>query len=292
MIRAAGESGERSTVPAVRLAEVRRTFDGSDKGTIVALDGLSLEVAAHEVVAIIGPNGSGKSTLLRIIGGLLEADTGTVEVEGRPVAGPDPAVGFVFQEPRLLPWRDALGNVAYPLELAGESRPPREARAHELLKLVGLDGFATARPHQLSGGMRQRVAIARALALRPTILLLDEPFSALDALSRERFDIELLRLWERTSTTVIMVTHSIPEAVLVGDRTLVLSARPGRVVVEVPSPLGRPREIDDLARPELAEATAAIRAHLGTLGDPDPDPATIIRPDGRSHRASSKAVPR
>jgi NitT/TauT family transport system ATP-binding protein len=264
------------TSPAIRLSGVRRTFATTDGETLVALDGLDLEVCRREVVAIIGPNGSGKSTLLRIVGGLLSADAGTVEVEGRPVAGPDPAVGFVFQEPRLLPWRDSLDNVAYPMELAGRAREARETRGHELLKLVGLDGFAGARPHHLSGGMRQRVALARALALDPSVLLLDEPFSALDALTRERFDIELLRLWERTETTVVIVTHSISEAVLLSDRTVVLSRRPGRIVTVVPSPLGRPRRLEDLGSPALAAAAAEIRSALGQLGDPDPDPAAVL----------------
>jgi NitT/TauT family transport system ATP-binding protein len=262
--------------PAIRLAGVRRTFIAPDKTTLVALDGLDLEVAPNEVVAVIGPNGSGKSTLLRIAGGLLSADEGTVEIEGRPVTGPDPAVGFVFQEPRLLPWRDALDNVAYPLELAGVPVADREARAHELLRLVGLDGFAAARPHRLSGGMRQRVALARALALRPSVLLLDEPFSALDALTRERFDIELLALWEKTSTTVVVVTHSISESVLLADRVVVLSARPGRVATVIRSPLGRPRSLADLGSARLAEAAANVRAALGRPGDPDPDPATVL----------------
>ncbi len=269
------------TPPAIRLAGVRRTFTAADGTALVALDGLDLEVAPHEVVAVIGPNGSGKSTLLRIVGGLLAADAGTVEVEGRTVTGPDRAVGFVFQEPRLLPWRDALANVAYPLELAGTPRDEREVRALEMLRLVGLAGFAPARPHRLSGGMRQRVALARALALRPSVLLLDEPFSALDALTRERFDIELLGLWEKTATTVVLVTHSISEAVLVADRTVVLSARPGRVATIVPSGLPRPRRLDDLASPALAAAAATIRAALGRPGDPDPDPATVL-PLGRA----------
>ncbi|MGZ8527794.1 MAG: ABC transporter ATP-binding protein [Candidatus Limnocylindrales bacterium] len=262
--------------PAIRLAEVRRTFAAPNGGRLVALDGLDLEVAANEIVAIIGPNGSGKSTLLRIVGGLLAADAGTIEVEGRPVTGPDRAVGFVFQEPRLLPWRDVLSNVAYPLEIAGAPRPEREERAHDMLRLVGLDGFARARPHHLSGGMRQRVALARALALGPSILLLDEPFSALDALTRERFDIELLRVWAKTSTTVVLVTHSISEAVLVADRTVVLSPRPGRVAATIVSQLGRPRGLEDLASPALARAAAAVRTALGQPGDPDPDPATVI----------------
>jgi ABC-type nitrate/sulfonate/bicarbonate transport system ATPase subunit len=263
--------------PAIRLAGVRRTFSTAAGPRLVALDGLDLEVAANDVVAIIGPNGSGKSTLLRIIGGLLAPDAGTVEIEGRPVDGPDRAVGFVFQEPRLLPWRDVLANVAYPLELAGVARPEREARGHELLRLVGLDAFAASRPHRLSGGMRQRAAIARALALGPSVLLLDEPFSALDALTRERLDVELLRLWQQTATTVVLVTHSISEAVLLADRTVVLSRRPGRVVATIPSPLGRPRRLEDLSSPALAEAAAAVRAALGDPGEGDPagdgDPA-------------------
>ena len=273
-----------TATPAIRVTGVRRTFADRHEVGVQALDGLTLEVAPREVVAIIGPNGSGKSTLLRIIGGLLAPDAGTVEVDGRPVIGPDRSVGFVFQEPRLLPWRDALANVAYPLELAGVPKAIREARAHDLLRLVGLDGFATARPQQLSGGMRQRVSIARALALEPSVLLLDEPFSALDALARERFDIELLRVWERTNTTVVLVTHSILEAVLVADRTVVLSPRPGRVLAEVAAALGRPRRLEDLARPELLEAAAQIRALLGPLGDPDPDPREILGSGIEHHR--------
>jgi NitT/TauT family transport system ATP-binding protein len=261
--------------PAIRLAGVRRTFVTPGGSTLVALEGLDLEVEANEIVSIIGPNGSGKSTLLRIAGGLLAADAGTVEVEGRAVSGPDRAVGFVFQEPRLLPWRDTLSNVAYPLEIAEVPRAEREARAHEMLRLVGLDGFATARPHHLSGGMRQRVALARALALGPSVLLLDEPFSALDALTRERFDIELLRLWAKTSTTVVVVTHSISESVLLADRVVVLSARPGHVVTIVRPGLRRPRTLEDLASPALAEAAATVRAALGQP-DPDPTPGTRI----------------
>jgi NitT/TauT family transport system ATP-binding protein len=260
------------TSPAIRLAGVRRTFEAPGGTSLVALDGVDLEVAPNEVVALIGPNGCGKSTLLRVIGGLLAADGGTVEVEGRTVAGADPAVGFVFQEPRLLPWRDVLSNVAYPLELAGTPRPEREARAHELLRLVGLGGFARVRPTRLSGGMRQRVAIARALALGPSILLLDEPFNALDELTRERFDIELLDLWQKTSTTVVLVTHSMTEAVFLADRVIVLSPRPGRVVTVVVSPLGRPRQLADLGSPATAEAAAMVRTALGDLRDLTADP--------------------
>jgi NitT/TauT family transport system ATP-binding protein len=265
--------GTRARPPAIRLAAVTKSFVAGRRGrAIEALAGVDLIVADREIVAIVGPNGSGKSTLLRVVGGLVAPDRGTVEVEGRAVRGPDPAIGFVFQEPRLLPWRSALDNVAYPLELAGRPRLERLARAREMLVMVGLGGFAAARPHELSGGMRQRVAIARALALGPSVLLLDEPFSALDALTRERFGVEVLRLWERTTTTILLVTHSIPEALFLADRVAVLSDRPGRVVAEVASPLGRPRGIVDLASADLAGATAQIRAILGPKpGERDED---------------------
>jgi NitT/TauT family transport system ATP-binding protein len=256
------------TDAAVVMAGVARSFPVRPQGRILALDGIDLAVGHREIVAIVGPNGSGKSTLLRLIGGLLSPDTGSVVVEGRAVAGPDPAVGFVFQEPRLLPWRSSLDNVAYPLELAGVERRARTDRAADLLRLVGLGPFGEARPSELSGGMRQRVAIARALALGPSVLLLDEPFSALDSLTRDRFNLELLRLWERTATTIVLVTHSIPEAVFLADRVLVLSPRPGRIVAEIPSPLGRPRSVAELDSPGVAAASARIRAVLGTPGDP------------------------
>ena len=235
---------------------------------MAALDDLDFTVAEREIVALVGPNGCGKSTLLRIIGGLIRADSGTVTIDRRTVSGPDPAVGCVFQEPRLLPWRSAAENVAFPLELAGWPQTRRAARASELLALVGLTDFARARPHQLSGGMRQRLAICRALALAPSVLLLDEPFSALDALTRERFGQELLGIWERTATTIVLVTHSIPEAVLLADRVLVLSPRPGHVVAEVPVVLPRPRAPEALDRPAAAAAAAHIRQVLSAAEAP------------------------
>src|SRR6185436_3294929 len=178
------------------------------------LDGLGLAVEAGEVVALIGPNGCGKSTFLRVAAGLLRPERGSVVLDGVPVVEPDGRIGLVFQEPRLLPWRSVADNVTYPLELAGWPRDRRAARLASLLALVGLADARDARPSQLSGGMRQRAAIARALALEPNVLLLDEPFSALDALTRDRFNVELLELWERTGSTIVIVTHSIPEAIL------------------------------------------------------------------------------
>ena len=264
---------------AIRVDAIRRSFPGGDGGpTVTALERIDFEIAAGQLVAIVGPNGSGKSTLLRIIGGLLVADAGTVTIDGVPVTGPDPRVGFVFQEPRLLPWRDALSNVGLPLELAGWDRAHREERAHELLRLVGLPDFALARPHALSGGMRQRVAIARALALEPTVLLLDEPFSALDALTRERFNLELQHLWQRTGTTILLVTHGIGEAVFLADRVLVMSNRPGRIVGDVTVPFERPRTYDGLDSVAVSETAARVRAHLVDTTD---DPPRVV-PGGSS----------
>jgi len=245
----------------VSVVDVALTFRRSD-GPLLALDGVSLDVEPGEIVALIGPNGSGKSTLLRAIAGLLTPDRGGVTLDGRPVTEPDPAVGLVFQEPRLLPWRSVAANIAYPLELAGWPRARRDARVSELLELVGLEGAAGARPSQLSGGMRQRVALARALALEPRVLLLDEPFSALDALTRERLNVELLDLWARTATTGIVVTHSIPEAIFLADRVIVLSARPGRVLADLPVPLPRPRDMSTLDDAVVSPLARIVRRHL------------------------------
>jgi NitT/TauT family transport system ATP-binding protein len=215
----------------VELQDVHKRF-----GWVEVLRGFSMRVNRGQTIAIIGPSGSGKSTLLRVVAGLLSPDRGQVAIDGREVRGPDPAVGIVFQEHRLLAWRGVASNIGLPLEIAGWSRADRRTRIAELVGLVGLEGYETARPVELSGGLRQRAAIARALALRPSVLLLDEPFSALDALTRERFDAEIRDLAVRAGTTVLLVTHSIPEAVLVADRVAVLSPRPGRIVGEVPIP--------------------------------------------------------
>ena len=238
----------------IELRGVERSFH-TDAGPRPALGGVDLRVEGGEIVALIGPNGCGKSTLLRVAAGLLSPDRGEVELDGRQVRGPEPRIGLVFQEPRLLPWRTTAANITYPLELAGWPADRRAARLAELVELVGLEGAEHAHPSQLSGGMRQRSALARALALEPEVLLLDEPFSALDALTRERLNLELLALWERTGMTILLVTHSIPEAILVADRVVVMTPRPGRVAAELTVPLARPRT--------LADADAAAVAAIG-----------------------------
>ena len=256
--------------PAVQARGVGFTYPD---GRAPAVEGVSLTVAPGEFVVLIGANGTGKSTLLRLLGGLLVPAAGSVAIDGRAITEPDPGVGFVFQEPRLLPWRSVLDNVAFPLELAGWTRVQREARAREALDLVGLTGVDDDRPHQLSGGMRQRAAIARAIALRPAVLLLDEPFSALDALTRERFNVQLQAVWRGTGTSIVLVTHSIQEAVFLADRIIVLAGRPGRIVGEVPVPIGHPRQLADLDADLAAATTASVRALLalddtpGTTGD-------------------------
>jgi NitT/TauT family transport system ATP-binding protein len=237
-----------------------------------ALDDVSFDVEPGELVAVIGANGTGKSTLLKLIAGLLALQQGDVAIHGREVRGPDLSVGFVFQEPRLLPWRSSLENVALPLELAGWSRSSRQVRARELMRLLDATDVEQLRPHQLSGGMRQRVAIARALALEPEVLLLDEPFSALDALTRERFNVALQAIWRQTGTTILVVTHSIPEAIFLADRILVLAGRPGRLTAQVPIQLARPRTLADLDATLVTKEAAEIRAALAL--DPGSDPSS------------------
>jgi NitT/TauT family transport system ATP-binding protein len=256
------QRGGRLVVDSVAVS-----FSRPDRGRLAALEGIDLEVAPGEVVALIGPNGCGKSTLLRVVAGLLRPDRGSVSLDGHRVTEPDPGIGLVFQEPRLLPWRSVTANVGYPLEIAGWPPERRATRVTELLDLVGLEGAASLRPSELSGGMRQRAAIARALALEPSVLLLDEPFSALDALTRERFNVELLDLWTGTGATILLVTHSIPEAIFLADRVVVLSPRPGRVIGDIEVPIPRPRSLETLDEAAASATARRIRGHLAQGGD-------------------------
>jgi ABC-type nitrate/sulfonate/bicarbonate transport system ATPase subunit len=257
-----------ATSGRISLRGVTVSFPARAEERIVALDGVDLDVAPGQIVSLIGPNGGGKSTLLRVLAGLLVPDRGEVLLDEEPIRGPDPRLGLVFQEPRLLPWRSTARNVGYPMELADWEPARRDARVADLLDIVGLAGAANRIPAELSGGMRQRAALARALALEPRVLLLDEPFSALDALTRERFNVELLALWGRTRTTIVVVTHSIQEAIFLGDRVVVLSGRPGRVVADLPAGLPRPRSLGQLDGAIVSATAGEIRAHLGEAVTP------------------------
>jgi NitT/TauT family transport system ATP-binding protein len=232
--------------------------DGALSDRVTVLDGVDLAVAKGEFVTVVGPSGSGKSVLLDIIGGLTEASAGAVVLDGTPISGPDPRTGYVFQQYALFPWRTALSNIEYALEVRGVAKAERTATARHLLSLFGLSGFGDRYPNQLSGGMQQRVAIARALAAEPEVLLMDEPFAALDAQTRDILQNELLRIWSSIKTTVVFVTHSIEEAIFLADRVVVMTARPGRVKTVIPVTLPRPRSLDIRATPEFNALRAAV----------------------------------
>ena len=224
----------------VIIESLSKTFASRGGGVVDALRDVSLTVEEGEFITILGPSGCGKSTLLHLVAGLLPPSRGRVVFEGAPQGRPLTSV--VFQDHALFPWRTVRDNVAFGLEMRGVPAGERRRRAGRLLAMVGLDGFADRYPHHLSGGMRQRVAIARALAVDPALLLMDEPFSALDAQSRSLMQLELLALWERTPTSVLYVTHQIQEAVLLGDRVVVMTRRPGRILTSRPVDLPRPRD--------------------------------------------------
>jgi NitT/TauT family transport system ATP-binding protein len=247
----------------IEIAGVGKTFDGR-AGAIEALRDVSLAVEPGELISIIGPSGCGKSTLLRIVGDLVEPSTGTVCVNGKTprAARLDRDYGIVFQTPVLYEWRRVIDNVELPLELAGRPRAERHAHATRLLRLVGLEAFARHYPWQLSGGMQQRVSIARALALNSAILLMDEPFGALDEMTRERLNAELLQVCAETGATVVFVTHSIAEAVFLSSRVVVMSPRPGAIECIVTIDLPRPRGNETRTRPRFFELVTAVRENL------------------------------
>lgn len=228
-------------------------------GGLRALEDVTLSVRPREFVCVVGPSGSGKTTLLRLLAGLLRPTEGEVEFEGQPLVGPRRRIGFVFQQANLMPWRTVEANIALPLELQRMPRDQIESKTRDLIELVGLRGFEYSYPRDLSGGMAQRVAIARALIHDPDVLLLDEPFGSLDALTRERMAAELLRIWGARTKTVVMVTHSIPEAILLSDRVLALSPRPGRVRLDLAIPLPRPRDLPMTYTYEFGELAARLR---------------------------------
>jgi NitT/TauT family transport system ATP-binding protein len=251
-------------LPAVSIKRVSKQF----KAGVTALTGIDLEVQPREFVSLIGPSGCGKSTLLRIIGDLIEPSAGTVEVNGKPAhrARLDHDYGIVFQEAVLYDWRTVSKNIALPLELLRWSREKRAARVQEMVELVELQGFEDHNPWQLSGGMQQRVSIARALSFDPALLLMDEPFGALDEMTRERHNLELLRIWDASGSTIVFVTHSIPEAVFLSTRVVVMSPRPGRIAGIVEVDLPHPRTIATREEPRFFELVTDVREKLAGRG--------------------------
>ncbi len=249
---------------AISFKAVAQVF-ATESGPLTALEQVSLTIPQHQFVAVLGPSGCGKSTLLRLCAGLMRPSGGKVTVFGMPVTAPREDVGIVFQQATLLPWANVLDNVTFPARHKyGRVSPADRARAAEVIASVGLAGFEKRLPSDLSGGMQQRVGIARALFLNPDILLMDEPFSALDALTRDAMGYELLSLWQSSPKTVLFITHSIPEAVLLADRVVVMSARPGRIIADLPVPLGRPRDDRALRAAEVQDFAAHLRHMLMT----------------------------
>jgi NitT/TauT family transport system ATP-binding protein len=253
--------------PAILLQSVNKTFRRRDGSTVNALAAIDLVAAEQEFVTIVGPSGCGKSTLLKILAGLSHPSSGQVMLNGSKVFGPRRDVGIVFQSPVLLSWRTALENVLLPITIYRLPMAPALRRATELFALVVLTGFEKSYPHELSGGMQQRVAIARALVHEPGMLLMDDPFGALDALTRQMMKLELTRIWDADRKTVVLISHDIGEAVFLADRAMVMSARPGRIVETIEVGLLRPRHISVMADPRIVAHTTHIQRLLG-LGAP------------------------
>ena len=249
------------------IEQVRKVFPSGTKrdADVVAIEEISCRFERGELIALLGPSGCGKTTLLRIVAGLTTATTGRVHVRGQVIEGPQDDFGFVFQTPNLLPWRTALDNVLFPMEIKGRRDAKARARALELLDLVGLAGFAGSRPHQLSGGMKQRVALCRALIHEPSLLLMDEPFGALDELTRMEMNDLLLDIRRMLEATVVFVTHSISEAVYLADEILVFSKRPGRIIDRIRIELAYPRKAEVRYTPQFSAYERRASAGLGVI---------------------------
>ncbi|MGZ8155248.1 MAG: ABC transporter ATP-binding protein [Burkholderiales bacterium] len=251
---------------AISCRGVSKLYETVEGDRINALASIDLEVGEGEFVCVVGPSGCGKSTLLRLIAGTLALSGGEIFLRGEKVHGPRRDIGIVFQSATLLPWRTVLKNALLPVEVQGLDRARYTARARELLTMVGLDGFEGKYPFELSGGMQQRVSITRALVNDPAVLLMDEPFGALDALTREQMNLELQRIWSAAGKTIFLITHSIAEAVFLGDRVVVMSSRPGRILAEFSPGFERPRGLEVMGEPEFGRVVTEIRRHLIATG--------------------------
>ncbi len=252
--------------PLIEIRDLQKVYHPRAGEPVLALENVCLEIAEGEFVAVVGPSGCGKSTLLKILAGLLPQTDGHIFLRGDPVIRPRRDIGVVFQSPVLLPWRTVFENVLLPAQVLHLDLSTHRTRAFALLKMVGLAGFENKYPHELSGGMQQRVAIGRALLHDPSLLLMDEPFGALDAMTREYMNLELMRIWKESRKTIFFITHSIQEAVFLADRVVVLSCRPAKVVDIVRVELPRPRELDMMATDEFGRYTRTIRHQFNIRG--------------------------
>jgi NitT/TauT family transport system ATP-binding protein len=253
----------------IEIANLAKSYSTRDGSTVEALAPLSFTVRQGEFLTIVGPSGCGKSTFLKILAGTLKRSSGSMRLQGKSLEGPDRDIGMVFQTPVLLPWRTVEDNVLLPIELQRQKLADHRGRAAQLFRLVGLEGFERKYPNELSGGMQQRVGIIRALIHDPAVLLLDEPFGALDAMTREHMNLELLRIWREARKTVILVTHSIPEAIFLADRVVVMSARPGRISEVIDVALPRPRSLDVINSAPFGDYVRRVRSHFGSHGGLD-----------------------
>ncbi len=251
----------------IELRQVTKSYRTLQDEDLLALQDVSFDIAKGEFVSIVGTSGCGKTTLLKIVAGLIPRSGGEVLIGGSSVEGPRRDIGFVFQQPVLLPWRTVLENTMLPIEVMGLPLDQYRERAHEILDMVGLTGFADRYPFELSGGMQQRVSITRALVYEPDVLLMDEPFGALDAMTRESMNLELLRIWSKSGKTVLFVTHSISEAIFLSDRVVALTPRPGRLADTVQVDLPRPRRLDLMQTEAFGKLSKRIRSLLGIKED-------------------------
>ncbi len=252
--------------PFIQISELKKVYRVRGGEPLLALENICLDIAEGEFISVVGPSGCGKSTLLKILAGLLPKTKGEIFLRGEQVNGPRRDIGVVFQNPVLLPWRTVSENVLLPAQVLHLDLVTHRQRTTDLLKIVGLMGFEDKYPHELSGGMQQRVSIARALLHDPSLLLMDEPFGALDAMTREYMNLELMRIWKESRKTIFFITHSIPEAVFLADRIVVLSCRPGRVLEVVPVELPRPRELDMMGTDEFGRYTKRVRQQFNVQG--------------------------